>query len=268
MARIIDSLREKYLLKDLLSYLKFPKSTYMYWKKRFDRKNKDESFENQIKKIRKDNPNYRYRRIHAMLRRIGLVINKKKVQRLIQKLKLQVTNFARKSRKYYSYKGTVGKVAPNRIKRRFNTSVVHQKITTDTSEFKYYETDKSGNMQVKKLYLNPFLDMFNGEIISYSITSSTNKKKKEKRVKNDKDVNKKNGLEDLRNGLIKTDLDSMISDITNNKVNTVGTTKVMVNKDMDIKTNTKIQWTISLELTNNIATRWELDTMQTSTKSN
>ena len=56
MARIIDSLREKYLLKDLLSYLKFPKSTYMYWKKRFDRKNKDEAFENQIKKIRKDNP--------------------------------------------------------------------------------------------------------------------------------------------------------------------------------------------------------------------
>ena len=172
MARIIDSLREKYLLKDLLSYLKFPKSTYMYWKKRFYRKNKDEAFENQIKKIRKDNPNYGYRRIHAMLRRIGLVINKKKVQRLIQKLKLQVTNFARKSRKYYSYKGTVGKVAPNRIKRRFNTSVVHQKITTDTSEFKYYETDKSGNMQVKKLYLNPFLDMFNGEIISYSITTS------------------------------------------------------------------------------------------------
>ena len=172
MARIIDSLREKYLLKDLLSYLKFPKSTYMYWKKRFDRKNKDEAFENQIKKIRKDNPNYGYRRIHAMLRRIGLVINKKKVQRLVQKLKLQVRNFARKSRKYYSYKGTVGKVAPNRIKRRFNTSVVHQKITTDTSEFKYYETDKSGNMQVKKLYLNPFLDMFNGEIISYSITTS------------------------------------------------------------------------------------------------
>ena len=100
MARIIDSLREKYLLKDLVSYLKFPKSTYMYWKKRFGRKNKHEDFENQIKKIRKDNPNYGYRRIHAILRRIGLVINKKKVQRLVQKLKLQVRNFAGKSRKY------------------------------------------------------------------------------------------------------------------------------------------------------------------------
>ena len=66
----------------------------------------------------------------------------------------------------------------------------------------------------------------------------------------------------------KTDLASMILNITNNKVNTVDTTKVMVNKDMDIKTNTKIQWTILLELTNNIATRWELDATQTSTKSN
>ena len=172
MARIIHSLREKYQLKDLLKYCNFPKSTYMYWQKRFDRKDKDELFEEKIKEIRKDNPNYGYRRIHAMLRRLGVLINKKKVQRLIQKLKLQVTNFAHKSRKYYSYKGTVGKVAQNRIKRRFSTCVVHQKITTDTSEFKYYEADKSGNMQVKKLYLNPFLDMFNGEIISYSIASS------------------------------------------------------------------------------------------------
>ena len=125
-----------------------------------------------IKEIRKDNPNYGYRRIHAMLRRLKVLINKKKVKRLIQKLKPKVTNFTRKSRKYYSYKGTVGKVAPNRIKRIFNASIVHRKITTDTSEFKYYEKDKSGNMQVKKLYLNPFLDMFNGEIISYSIASS------------------------------------------------------------------------------------------------
>ena len=30
------------------------------------------------------------------------------------------------------------------------------KITTDTTEFKYYEKDKSGNYQTKKMYLNPF----------------------------------------------------------------------------------------------------------------
>ena len=54
MTRIIHSLREKYLLKDLFKQFSFPKSTYMYWQKRFDRNDKDEVFEEQIKKIRKD----------------------------------------------------------------------------------------------------------------------------------------------------------------------------------------------------------------------
>lgn len=158
----------------MLTYKNFPKSTYMYWKKRFDRENKDAHFEEEIIKIREEHPNYGYRRIHAMLKRTGYTINKKKVQRLIQKLNLQVTNFTRKSRKYKSYKGTIGKIAPNRINRRFNTCVIHQKITTDTSEFKYYEIDKYDNLQIKKLYLNPFLDMYNGEIISYSISKTPN----------------------------------------------------------------------------------------------
>lgn len=83
MARIIHSLREKYPLKDLPKKFKFPKLTYMYWQKRFDRKDKDETLEKQIKEIRKDNPNYGYRKIEAMLRRFGVLINKKKVQRLI-----------------------------------------------------------------------------------------------------------------------------------------------------------------------------------------
>src|SRR5690606_41094888 len=79
-------------------------------------------------------------------------------------LGLKCTKFGRKSRKYNSYKGTVGKVAKNRIKRRFNTSIPLQKLTTDITEFKC-----SGG---KKLYLNPILDMFNGEILSYGISNS------------------------------------------------------------------------------------------------
>lgn len=167
---MIHELRESYPLKDLLKILDFPKSTYMYWQKRFDRENKDKDLEERILEIRQEHPNYGYRRIHAVLIKEGIKINKKKVQRIVQKLGIQVKNFSRKSRKYSSYKGTVGKIAPNRIKRRFNTNIVHQKITTDTTEFKYYEIDKAGNMQINKLYLNPFLDMYNGEIISFSIS--------------------------------------------------------------------------------------------------
>ena len=146
-----------------------PKSTYMYWQKRLDRENPDKEIEEKILEIRKTHKDYGYRRVVGELKNQGYCVNKKKVQRIMQKLVLQVTSFTRKSRKYNSYKGNVGTVAPNRIRRRFNTCIPHQKITTDTTEFKYYEINAKGQMTMRKLYLDPFMDMCNGEIISYGI---------------------------------------------------------------------------------------------------
>lgn len=77
-----------------------------------------------------------------------------------------VKKFWRKIRKYNSYKGTVGKVAINRINRRFYTNVPHQKLTTDITEFKC-----AGGI---KLYLNPIMDMFNGEILSFEMSKRPN----------------------------------------------------------------------------------------------
>lgn len=48
-----------------------------------------------------------------------------------------------------------------KINRRFKTSIPHQKITTDTSEFKYYKIDENAKTIIKKAYLNPCLDMYN-----------------------------------------------------------------------------------------------------------
>lgn len=141
----------------------------MYWQKRFDRNNPDAKEEKLILEIRATNKDYGYRRICGELHNHGFIINKKKVQRIMQKLKLQVSTYTRKSRKYSSYKGKVGKVAPNRIKRHFRTSIPYQKITTDTTEFNYYVTDYQGRLLTHKLYLDPFMDMYNGEIISYGI---------------------------------------------------------------------------------------------------
>lgn len=85
-----------------------------------------------------------------------MCVNHKKVQRIVQQLAIQVNSFTRKSRKYSS----------------FNTSIPHQKITTDTTEFKYYKVDEKGRMVINKLYLDPFMDLFNREIISYSISAT------------------------------------------------------------------------------------------------
>jgi len=142
----------------------------MYWQKRFDKESPDETMEQKILEIRKENKDFGYRRICGELRKRGLVVNKKRVQRIIQKLGIQVTSFTRKSRKYSSYKGNVGRIALNRIRRRFETSIPHQKITTDTTEFKYYEVDEKGRMAIKKLYFDPFMDLYNREIISYGIS--------------------------------------------------------------------------------------------------
>ncbi|ARM71769.1 putative transposase InsK IS150 [Listeria monocytogenes] len=147
----------------------------MYWKKRFDRENPNEAIENQIREIFESNDSrVGYRRIDLELREQGILVNHKKIKRIMRKLGLKCVKFTRKSRKYSSYKGTVGTVAKNLIHRRFYTSVPHQKLTTDTTEFRYYESSPSGQIVIKKLYLDPFMDMFNGEILSYRISERPN----------------------------------------------------------------------------------------------
>lgn len=109
----------------------------MYWQKKWSREDKDQALKDEILAIWQDHKDYGYRRIHLELKNRGWAVNKKKVQRLVQVMGLQVPSYGRKYKKYNSYKGVVGKIKKNRINRRFNTSVPYQKITTDTTEFKY-----------------------------------------------------------------------------------------------------------------------------------
>lgn len=104
---------------------------------------------------------YGYRRIHADLKAQGHKINHKKVQRIMKKLNLKCVKFIRKSR-YKSYKGTVGKIAKNRLNRHFNTPYTLQKLVTDVTEFKCTNHEK--------LYLSPIMDLYNSEIIGFSIS--------------------------------------------------------------------------------------------------
>ena len=107
---------------------------------------------------------YGYRRITDEMRNRGFAINHKTVQRLMQVMGIK--SQIRKVR-YRSYKGAVGKIAPNLINRDFSASAPNQKWATDVTQI---------NIGSTKLYLSPLLDMFNGEIISYSISESPNLK--------------------------------------------------------------------------------------------
>lgn len=146
----------------------------MYWQKRFNRKNPDEEIEAEMRKIKETHKDYGCLRMTKELQTRGFLVNKKKVQRLIRKLGIEVRTYTRKSRRYNSYRGNIGTVAQNRIRRRFHTSVCHQKITTDTTEFIYFEKDAKEVVRKRKLYLDPFLDMYNSEIIAYRISEKPN----------------------------------------------------------------------------------------------
>jgi len=63
----------------------------MYWQKRFDRENPDKHLENIITEIHIENKDYGYRRVYRELRNRKIFVNKKKVQRIMQKLGFQVT---------------------------------------------------------------------------------------------------------------------------------------------------------------------------------
>lgn len=102
---------------------------------------------------------YGYRRITEELRNQGHSVNHKRVQRIMGELGLKSIV---RMKKYRSYKGHLGKVAPNVIERDFHATKPNQKWVTDITEFKLFG---------EKLYLSPILDLYNGEIISYTIDS-------------------------------------------------------------------------------------------------
>ena len=116
-ARIVHSLRGEFKLKDILSVVGFPKAAYMYWQKRFDREDPDTELLKKIKEIREEHKDYGYRRLWGELRKQGLAVNKKRVHRIVQKYGLQVTSYTRKSRRFSTYKGVVGRISPNRVNR-------------------------------------------------------------------------------------------------------------------------------------------------------
>lgn len=154
--------KEGFKLKDVLSIVQIPESTYHYQINQLVKADPDQTLKEKIIKLfEKHKGRYGYRRIHLALRNQGYLINHKKVQRIMNELGLKCVKFQRKSR-YNSYKGTVGKVAGNRLNRRFDTSIPLQKIVTDITEFKCLNDEK--------LYLNPLLDLYNGEILTFGIS--------------------------------------------------------------------------------------------------
>ena len=135
------------------------RSTFYYHLKALERPGRYEAEKKRICEIfHESKGRYGYRRVTMQLRNEGIAINHKTVERLMKELGLRC--LIRKKR-YRSYKGTIGKIAPNILNRDFRADRPCQKLVTDVSQISIGD---------KKSFLSPVLDLFNGEVLGYDIS--------------------------------------------------------------------------------------------------
>lgn len=78
---------------------------------------------------------------------------------------LQLLCKVRRRKRYNSYQGGQGRIAPNLLNRQFQADAPNQKWVTDVTEFSVGD---------RKLYLSPVMDLFDRQIISHAISTSPN----------------------------------------------------------------------------------------------
>lgn len=146
-----------------MDIVKMARSSYYYHLKTKSVLSKHDGASAQIKDIyHLHKGRYGYRRITLQMKHQGVMINHKTVFKLMGTLGLR--SLIRR-KKYRSYKGETGSIAPNLLQRNFASNQPGLKWATDVTEFKVRD---------KKLYLSPIIELFNGEIISYSLSESPN----------------------------------------------------------------------------------------------
>jgi transposase InsO family protein len=156
---VIQKLRPIHPLTALLSIAQIPRSTYYYHAKSQAAPDKYATEKEEIAAIyREHKGRYGYRRITMELLDHGVALNHKTVQRLMKALGLVCRV---RMKKYKSYKGEVGTIAPDLLQRDFEAVKPNQKWVTDVTEFSLFG---------QKLYLSPILDLCSRDIVSYALS--------------------------------------------------------------------------------------------------
>ena len=152
----MSALREHHPLSMLLKISGLARSTFYYQVSVSQAEDRHAELKAKIQHIYAQHKGrYGYRRITATLRLAGTLVNHKTVQRLMSTLRLKSLV---RPKKYRSYRGQIGRVAPNLLQRQFDAHGPNEKWVTDVTEF---------NVGGSKLYLSPVLDLYNGEIVAW-----------------------------------------------------------------------------------------------------
>ena len=158
------ALKADFPLPVLLQVAGVARSTFFYHQARLQAPDRQEALKAMVTEVfEKSHGRYGHRRVHAELVKQGWTVAKKTVLKLMRALGLLCK--VRRKKRYNSYQGGQGAVAANLLDREFETDAPDQKWVTDVTEFSVGD---------RKLYLSPIMDLFDRQIISYTIGSSPN----------------------------------------------------------------------------------------------
>lgn len=137
------------------------RSTFYYHLRQMKQPEKYADIRNHISRIfALHKERYGYRRITLSLRNEGITINHKTVLKIMQQEGLKSDL---RTKKYRTYKGNIYKTEPNLLDRNFKTNKPNTKWVTDITEF---------NIAGKKRFMASIMDLYNREIISYTVAHS------------------------------------------------------------------------------------------------
>ncbi|WP_419884733.1 IS3 family transposase [Paenibacillus sp. B-A-8] len=151
----IESIRNEVTVSEACRWLGIARTTYYRWKAGVGTKHTDKLVEKIRELCIRHKFRYGYRKITALLR-IEQSINHKRVQRIMQCEGLQ----CRVRMKKRKVTGQSVHSFENLLKRQFHAEAPLQKLVTDITYLPF-----GGKM----LYFSSILDLYNGEIVAYSI---------------------------------------------------------------------------------------------------
>jgi transposase InsO family protein len=156
VVKLVEELKGDISVQQICQHLEVPRSTYYRWKnKRVDHLQKN--IEQKVGKLcHQFKFRYGYRKITALLRREDLQVNHKRIQRIMQKQGWQCRVKVKKRKPI----GQPYHIAHNILNRTFQAERPLEKLVTDITYLPFGP---------KPLYLSSIQDLFNGEIIAYSI---------------------------------------------------------------------------------------------------
>ncbi len=157
---LVDLFKAKYSITMICECMSVPRPTYYRWRqKKFDKTELEKEIIAICEQLK-----FRvgHRTVKGLLENAGTLVDRKTVQRIMQKYNSQCQVKPKRAKKMA---GESNLVVPNLLEQNFKADAPNQKWVTDITYLPFGES---------MLYLSTILDLYNNEVIAYKVSDTQN----------------------------------------------------------------------------------------------